>query len=932
MSDPPLFGAELRRLRLAADLTQEALADAVGCAAETIRSFESGRRRPSRPMATRLAAVLGIAPADLPQFLARARAVPAAPASSLPAASVAPIDALLLLATKLRLPRLRADSVARPRLIARLNAVARPVILVAAPAGFGKTTLLTEWLLDLERRTQNVERTNPDQHKDASHSTALPLYRFAWLALDRGDSDPILFIRALVAALQTMAPQIGERVLHLLHNGQAPPLEVLLPALVIDMAQLPAHCILVLDDYHLIEAPAVHQILAFLVEHIPPQLQLVIASRVDPPLPLGRLRARGQISELRAADLRFTLEEATAFFEQLLACPPAPEDVQTLEARTEGWAVGLQLAALAMQQHTDSHAFVQRFAGSNRFVVDYLAEEVIERLPPHLNNFVLQTSILNQLSGPLCDFVLGMTDTALPSDDPQAAYSQLLLLELERANVFLVPLDDERRWYRYHHLFGEVVRARLRQGAPPAHIAELHARASAWYEQAGMDAEAIQHACAAAAWTRAANLLIRTIPQVVGRSQFHTGLRWLEALPDTAFHAHPTLFVYRAGVLMYLNRVPEAVAALDQADRAIAGDLPAGVSPADAQIIAGQSAVIRGALNRIQGDLAGCVAQSHRALELLPTPETTPLKLRPLAMLNASRAFLVTGDVSPTVEARAEAVLAPLRATGNLFALLASIINLARIRAAQGRLRPAMETYAQALTLVADPADLRALVGGAAYYIGLGDLLRETDDLAAAGPLLYTGLELIRSALTVDADTIAHGYIALARLEQAQGDLDGAQRTLGAFLNLGRERTIAAYLIDRGLAEQARLSMLQGDLVRAVHWADQRTPDLLHDRSYLREEETLNLVRVRIAQSQVYEDPALLDSLSDLIDTRLAAAEAAMRHHSSISFLVLRSLIHEAQGRPAAVAADRDHAYAQALPQGYRRIFRDEGISFVEPF
>jgi LuxR family transcriptional regulator, maltose regulon positive regulatory protein len=301
-------------------------------------------------------------------------------------------------------------------------------------------------------------------------------------------------------------------------------------------------------------------------------------------------------------------------------------------------------------------------------------------------------------------------------------------------------------------------------------------------------------------------------------------------------------------------------------------------------------------------------------------------------MLNASRAFLVTGDVSPTVEARAEAVLAPLRATGNLFALLASIINLARIRAAQGRLRPAMETYAQALTLVADPADLRALVGGAAYYIGLGDLLRETDDLAAAGPLLYTGLELIRSALTVDADTIAHGYIALARLEQAQGDLDGAQRTLGAFLNLGRERTIAAYLIDRGLAEQARLSMLQGDLVRAVHWADQRTPDLLHDRSYLREEETLNLVRVRIAQSQVYEDPALLDSLSDLIDTRLAAAEAAMRHHSSISFLVLRSLIHEAQGRPAAVAADRDHAYAQALPQGYRRIFRDEGISFVEPF
>lgn len=937
MSDAPSFGAELRRLRLDADFTQEALADAVGCAVETIRSFESGRRRPSRPMATRLAAVLCIAPADLPQFLARARALPS---HALPSAPVAPpaavpagasIDPPLdpLLATKLRLPRLRADSVARPRLLARLSAGPNPVILVAAPAGFGKTTLLSEWLLSRERRTENAEQTNPDQQEDALRASVVPLCRFAWLALDRSDSDPMIFLRALVAALQTIAPQIGERVLHLLRSGQVPPLDVVLPALVADMAQLPAQSILVLDDYHLIESPAVHRIITFLVEHIPPQVQLVIASRVDPPLPLGRLRARGQLTELRAADLRFTFEEATAFFARLLAAPPAPEDVQTLEARTEGWAVGLQLAALAMQQRTDHHDFVQKFAGSNRFVVDYLAEEVIERLPPHLHNFVLQTSILDQLCGPLCDYLLGLDPAPAALADPQAAYSQLLLLELERANVFLVPLDDERRWYRYHHLFGEVVRARLRQGAPPTQIAELHARASAWYEQADMAAEAIHHACAAADWARAVRLLLRTIPQVVGRSQFHTGMRWLEALPEHVVAAYPTLFVYRAGVLMYMNRVAEAVAALDQADQALAGELPAGVSPAEAQLIAGQSAVMRGALNRIQGDLAGCIAQSHRALELLPNPETTPLKLRPLAMLNASREFLVTGDVSPTVEARAEAVLAPLRATGNMFALLTSIINLARIRTAQGRLRPAIDTYAQALTLVADPADLRALVGGAAYYIGLGDLLRETDALAEAESLLRTGLDLAQAALTVDADTITQGSIALARLEQARGDLAGAQRTLGAFLNLGRERTIAAYLIDRGLAEQARLSLLQGDLARAVHWADQRTPDLLHDMSYLREEEVLNLVRVRLAQSSATDAPALLEPLGSMLDARLAAATAAMRHHSSIAILILRSLIHEAQGRPSA-AADRDQAFALALPQGYRRIFLDEGIPLDE--
>jgi LuxR family maltose regulon positive regulatory protein len=922
MSDQNSFGAELRQRRLAADLTQEGLAEAVGCAAETIRSFENARRRPSRQMAARLAAVLAIPPADQPRFLAHARGVGGAAEAAPPAPAADPTP---LLATKLHPPRLRADLVDRPRLIARLSAHLRPVTLIAAPAGFGKTTLLTAWLA---ARQQEAVRRGQDDASNASVAGILPPAVWSWLSLDRGDSDPILFIRAVLAALQTIAPQVGARLGALLRGGQLPPLDVALPLLIADLAALPERSVLVLDDYHLIESATVHQILAFLVEHLPPQLHLVIASRVDPPLPLGRLRARGLLTEVRAADLRFTRDEAAAFFSLLLDRPLAPEAVKTLEGRTEGWAVGLQLAAIAMQQHADPHEFVQRFAGSNRFVVDYLAEEVLARLPEHLHTFVLQTAILDQLCGPLCDFVLGLHEPATPAD-PQAAYSQLLLLELERANVFLVPLDDERRWYRYHHLFGEVVRARLRQGAPPAQIAALHRRASIWYEQAGMEAEAIRHACAAADWERAARLIIHTIPKVVGRSQFHTGLRWLEALPASVLQAHPTLFVYRAGVLMYLNRVDEAEQALDQADRALAGELPPGLTPADAQLIRGQAAVIRGATNRIRGDVAGCVEQSRLALEWLPALETTPLKVRPLAMLNASRAFLITGDVGPAVEERAEAVLAPLRASGNLFALLTSIVNLARIRTAQGRLRRAAETYKQALTLVSDPADLRALVGGAAYYFGLGDLHREWDDLPAAEQFLRTGLALSRSALTVDADMLTLGILAQARLERARGDLDGAMRTLNDFLALGRERRIAAYLIDRALAEQAWITLLQGDWERAAHWADRREHELSGDAGYLHEEERLTLARIRIAQAHTAAAPERSAATLDVLDQMLASAEASMRRQSSIAVLALRALALHQQGRREAAFADLGRAASLGVPEGYRRMFLDAGAPMV---
>src|SRR6266542_5177005 len=385
-----------------------------------------------------------------------------------------------LLATKLYMPRVRPDLVARPRLFARLDAGLHGALtLVCAPAGFGKTTLLAAWL----------------------HRIGRPA---AWLGLDAGDSDPAVFLRYLVAALQALAPEVGATLLGLLQSPQMPPLETLLTILVNDLARVPHECILVLDDYHVLEGPPVHQVVSFLLDHLPPELQLMIATREDPPLPLARLRARRQVAELRAYQLRFAADEAAAFLTEVMGLPLSAADAAALEAHTEGWIAGLQLAALAMRDRADYTGFIAAFTGSNRFIVDYLTDEVLSRQPSHIQTFLLQTSILDRLCGPLCVAVLGVggqrsgvgETPLIPDPRPLIpdSYSQLILEHLERANLFVTPLDGERRWYRYHHLFGEVLRERLRRGAATTEVATLHRRASAWYEQASFTSQAVQHA------------------------------------------------------------------------------------------------------------------------------------------------------------------------------------------------------------------------------------------------------------------------------------------------------------------------------------------------------------------------------------------------------------------------------------------------------
>src|SRR5437588_3798113 len=501
-----------------------------------------------------------------------------------------------ILATKLYLPRLRPNVVSRPRLLERLNeGLHRKLTLIAAPAGFGKTTLVSEWVEGIER----------------------PRARTAWLSLDEGDNDPARFLTYLVAALQTIAPTIGEGALGVLQSLQPPPPEAMLTALLNEITTLPDHFVLVLDDYHVIDAKAVDQAFTYLVEHLPPQMHLVIATREDPQLPLARLRARSHLTEVRTADLRFTPFEAAAFLNQVMGLTLSAADIAALEDHTEGWIAGLQLAALSMQGHQDVPGFIRAFAGDHRYIVDYLVEEVLQRQPDAVRSFLLQTSILDRLNGPLCDAVTGQEE------------GNARLEALERGNFFVVPLDDRRHWYRYHHLFAEVLSAHLR-AEQPDQVATLHRRASEWYERHGSAVDAIRHALAAAEFARAAGLVELAVPAMGRNRQEATVLGWLRALPDELVRARPVLSVNYAGALLLTGEFEGVEARLRDAEQwmdtktdmsELALTSSAGMVVVDEEEfrgLPGSIAIYRAAIALVLGDVADTMKYSRRPLDLVP--------------------------------------------------------------------------------------------------------------------------------------------------------------------------------------------------------------------------------------------------------------------------------------------------------------------------
>src|SRR5918995_1174883 len=489
-----------------------------------------------------------------------------------------------LVSTRLRPPEARANLVARPRLTAMLQREAgRKLTLVSAPAGFGKTTLLVAWL----------------------RSRAPGAGSVAWLSLEEGDNDPARLLSYLVAALRSISGEIGEGVLSSLRSPEPPQLGALTAALINEISSLSTEITLVLDDYHLIDSEAVHGVVSFLLEHLPPNVHLVISSRVNPPLPLGRLRARGQMAELRAANLRFTSEEAAAFLGDVMGLALSAGDVVALEGRTEGWIAGLQLAALSMRDRKDVSGFVRAFSGSHRDVLDYLAEEVLERQPESMRKFLLETSILDHLTGTLCDALTGRTD------------GQKMLEGLERGNLFVVALDEERRWYRYHHLFADFLRGRLVRERPES-LGELHLRASGWYERNGHLAEAIGHALSAPDHDLAARLIEEGVEGAVERGEGTTALRWLEALPTEAKGLRPRLFVEHAVALVITGRPDDAEPLLQEAERAAS---EATADEKDSRLLLGFASAVRSWRARLRGDAPEAVELARRALWLLPEGE-----------------------------------------------------------------------------------------------------------------------------------------------------------------------------------------------------------------------------------------------------------------------------------------------------------------------
>ncbi len=735
----------------------------------------------------------------------------------------------------------------------------------------------------------------------------------AWLSLEPEDNDPSRFLAYLIAALQVVDAQLGTAALALLHTPQPPPPETVLAVLANDLVGRNAGDVaLVLDDYHVITSESIQRGMTFLLEHLPPQLHLILATRADPPLPLARLRAQGQLTEVRAADLRFGSAEASAFLQTVMGLALSAEAIATLQDRTEGWITGLQLAALSLQGRADVSGFLTAFTGSHRFVLDYLSDEVLSRQPTAVQQFLLHTCILERLSGPLCDAVTGQEG------------SQVMLEALERANLFVVALDDERGWYRYHHLFAEVLRSHLQQRAP-ALVPQLHRRASTWYEQHELPVEAVQHALAVPDPELAARLIEPIAPLVATQGQLSTVLGWLNALPEALVRTRPFLRVYHSGLLKFTNQLEAAEQLLQQVERGVQ-EIPA----EQARTISGWVLGNRAAISLFSGNIALAISLARQALALLPEADVIH---RAGALATTIRAYLVSGDVTPATQHEVAAAVALIRTWDNLFAIVGSMTLLAHLHVQQGRLRQAAAIYAQVVQVVPRPAVLQTAFSSLLYYFGLGDLLRERNDLDAAERHLLQGMVLVKETLTVEPFVAVLGYTALARLQQAHGNLHAAFATLDALAQLAEQRHFAAHLMTQGAAVRAQLELAQGNVAAAIRWAEASGLSATDDElPYPREGEYLALARVRIAQAR--NNPAghgnsgtssFLQDALHLLERLLRDAEAKARMSSVLEILVLRALALEAQGNRTHALATLERALMLAEPEGYIRLFIDEG-------
>ena len=812
-----------------------------------------------------------------------------------PAAAAARDERDVLLATKLNVPGLRPDLVPRPRLAQRLDeGRGRGLVLACAPAGYGKTVLLAEWV----RRVRHPA---------------------AWLSLDAADNDPARFWRHAVAALDRVRPGISERMGPLLGPPPPPSFEPLVTALINDVAGQPDadEALLVLDDYHVISSRLVHESLGFLLEHRPPGLHLALTSRSDPPLALARLRARGQLTELRAAELRFTPGEAAALLQQVAAAPggarpgapllQVPEAVAAaLAARTEGWAAGLQLAGLSLRGRIDVDGFVAAFTGSHRYVLDYLAEEVLEHQAEQARTFLLETSVLERLSGSLCDAVTGRPG------------SQALLEEAERAGLFVVPLDEVRGWWRYHHLFADLLRARLQQ-QQPARIPALHRNAAAWYAERGLADDAIRHAVAAGEMTWAARLIEQHFDAVHSlRGEAATVQRWLAPLPADLVRSRPRLLLAQAVPAATGGRLEAAEQLVDAAERAYAGQgagtgeepFEPTIGPAGSLLVnvPATIALVRGYLAQLRGDARGTAEFGARAVAESREDEWI---LRSVAQVQLAVAGWLDGRLDEAERAFADGIAGRRAAGLPTWGAWASY-ELGQVQHAQGRLDAAARTCEQALEAAARTGQPSPAAGPA--YVGLAEVAYQRNELDSALDNAERGIALCRSF--VYTMPLAAGLATLAWIRQAAGDPAGALEAMDEALRATPGPPPG--LLNPIPPRRARLLLAQGDLAAAARWTQENRLTADDQPDYAREPGYLVLARVLLAEGRPGPALALLDRL-------YAAAAAQDRVGSLIEIGALRALALAA-GPDADDAVDAlAGALTLACPRGYVRVFADEG-------
>jgi LuxR family transcriptional regulator, maltose regulon positive regulatory protein len=766
-----------------------------------------------------------------------------------------------ILATKLYIPPFRPDVVIRPHLLERLNeGLHRTLTLIAAPAGFGKTTLLSAWVAGCDRQV-------------------------AWLSLDKGDNDPTLFLTYLVAALRTIAPTIGGGVLGTLQSPQPPPPEAILTALLNEITAIPDNFVLVLDDYHVIDAKPIDQALTSLIEHLPPQMHLVIATRADPPLPLARLRVRGQLTELRATDLRFTLSEAAGFLNQGMGLNLSAEDIARLSTRTEGWIAGLQLAAISLQGHEDAAGFIRSFTGSHHFVLDYLVEEVLQQQPESIQTFLLRTSILDRMSGSLCDAVL-----LNPSVSGQET-----LEYIEHANLFLVPLDNERHWYRYHQLFADLLRQRLQQrsasstGDEVGDVTELHHRASVWYEEHGLEIEAFHHAVAANDIERAEHLIEGGGMPLQLRGAGAPVLNWLESLPRATLDARPLLWVTYASTLLFGGQHTDVEQKLHAAEAALQDAKPDDRT----RDFIGRIASMRATLAVIQHDIGTIITQSRRALGYLH-PDNLPV--RTATTWTLGYAYQLQGDRVAARGAYTE-VIAIGKSFGDSIYTLAATINLGQLQEADNQLFLAVESYRRSLQLAGDPPQRMACEA----YLGLARVFYEWNDLEAAE---QHGQQSAQLARQINVDTFAAYGVFLARLKLAQGDVSGAATVLDEAEAFVRRHNFVFRVPDVAAA-QVLMLLRQGHLAAAAHLA--QTYDLPFSQA-----------RVHLAQGDTSAALVVLEQLRQ-------QAEVRGWEDERLKVMVLQAVALHMNGEKDRAVHLLYDALALAAPGGFIRLFVDEG-------